>query len=325
MVPMRVYLTFDVEVWCEGWDHLDQSFPAAYRRYVYGGTNGDGYALPMTLKILAEYGLRGIFFVEPLFSARFGADKLKTIVDLIQDAGQEVQLHLHPEWCDEIEILPDAQAVSKRPHLWQFSKGDQETLIRIGTEMMRTAGVPSLRAFRAGNFGANLDTLRALASAGYAIDSSLNATASQSFPDGHGPLDSYSRSVWMGVQSLPISVFLDGFGRMRHAQVGACSFEEISNAIDSCARNGWDDFVLLSHGFELLKPGATEQDPIVVRRFRRLCEFLRERRDGGRLLVASMNEVETAEKTAVSDRALPRVSRRATLQRYLEQAYRRCL
>lgn len=324
MDSMRVFLTFDVEVWCDGWDHLDQHFPAAYRRYVYGATDGDGYALPMTLKILAENSLQGIFFVEPLFSARFGADKLKTIVDLIQDAGQEVQLHLHPEWCDEIEILPGVQAVPKRPHLWQFTEVDQKTLIRVGTEMMRAAGVPIMRAFRAGNFSANLDTLRALASAGYAIDSSLNATAPQSFPDGHGSLDSYSRSIWMGVQSLPISVFFDGFGRMRHAQVGACSFEELSNAVDSCARNGWGDFIILSHGFELLKPGAMERDPIVVRRFRRLCEFLRDRRDSGHLRVASMNEVEPTEKTDVTERTLPQVSKCATLRRYLEQAYRRC-
>jgi hypothetical protein len=31
---MRVHLTFDIEVWCGGWDRLDASFPAAFDRYV---------------------------------------------------------------------------------------------------------------------------------------------------------------------------------------------------------------------------------------------------------------------------------------------------
>lgn len=268
---MRVLLTFDVEVWCGGWDHLDERFPAAYRRYVYGANERDGFALPMTLKILAEHGLAAVFFVEHLFSARFGADKLKTIVHLIQDAGQEVQLHLHPEWCDEADVLPGSRNAPKRPHLWQFSLRDQEALIKIGMEMLRSAGVQEMQAFRAGSFGANLNTLRALSGVGLHIDSSLNATVPESFPDGHAPLDPFVRSAWMGLQSLPIGVFIDGFGRMRHAQVGACSFNELSQAIDACTSHGWREFVLLSHGFELLKNESVERDPVVVRRFRRLC------------------------------------------------------
>lgn len=322
---VRIFLTFDVEIWCGGWDKLDERFSAAYRRYVYGGTERDGYALPMTLRILSEHELKATFFVEPLFSARFGADKLRTIVDLIQEAGQEVQLHLHPEWCDEAGILPGSRNAPKRPHLWQFSLSDQEALIRIGMEMLRSAGVQDMRAFRAGSFGANLNTLRALTSVGLEIDSSLNATVPQSFPDGHAQLDPFVRSAWMGLHSIPIGVFIDGFGRMRHAQVGACSFRELSHAIDACTNDSWREFVLLSHGFEMLKNESAERDSVVARRFRRLCAFLRDRRESGRIRVTSMSKLVEFDGSGDMGRLPVRVSTLATLERYIEQAYRRCL
>ena len=81
---MNVYLSFDIEVWCNGWKDLDGQFPASFERYVYGRSSRGDYALPKTLEILERNGLKGVFFVEPLFAARFGIDKLAVIVDLIR-------------------------------------------------------------------------------------------------------------------------------------------------------------------------------------------------------------------------------------------------
>lgn len=320
---LRIFLTFDVEIWCGGWDRLDERFPAAYRRYVYGTDQRNGYALPMTLKILAEYGLKAVFFVEPLFSARFGLDKLRTIINLIHDADQEVQLHLHPEWSDEAPILSDGGTRAKRPALWQFDLPDQVGMIRVGTEILRSAGVRSLRAFRAGGFAANMDTLRALALVGHDIDSSLNATYKTSFPDGMTPPSRFVRSSAMGVASFPIGVFVDGFGHLKHAQVGACSFDELAQAIMGAVSFGWDDYVLLSHGFELLKPRSADPDPIVVRRYRRLCALLRDQQEKGVLRMARFSELALSGHSVAIEPDLPRVSRQATFLRYLEQARRR--
>ena len=48
-----------------------------------------------------HHGLKGVFCVEPLFATRLGLARLQKMVGLIQDAGHEVQLHLHTEWVDE--------------------------------------------------------------------------------------------------------------------------------------------------------------------------------------------------------------------------------
>ena len=98
---MDVFLTVDVEVWCDGWDNIDTKFPDAFQRYIYGATSRGDYGLPYQLNQLGEHGLIGVFFVEPLFSTRFGSAPLAEIVGLVREAGHEIQLHLHTEWVDE--------------------------------------------------------------------------------------------------------------------------------------------------------------------------------------------------------------------------------
>ncbi len=64
---LDVFLTVDVEVWCDGWDDIDTKFPDAFQRYIYGPTSRGDYGLPYQCKQLQENGLTGIFFVDPLF------------------------------------------------------------------------------------------------------------------------------------------------------------------------------------------------------------------------------------------------------------------
>ena len=118
---MNVYLTFDIEIWCNGWSDLNRVFPASFERYVYGHSTHGDYALPKTLQLLNQHGLRGVFFVEPLFATRFGQQHLNTIVGLIRNAGHDVQLHLHPEWTDEAltPLIPDC--ATKRQHLSYYT------------------------------------------------------------------------------------------------------------------------------------------------------------------------------------------------------------
>ena len=58
---MNIYLTFDIEVWCDGWDALDERFPVAFDRYVYGRSAAGDYALPKTLEIMDRHGIKGVF------------------------------------------------------------------------------------------------------------------------------------------------------------------------------------------------------------------------------------------------------------------------
>ena len=277
---MNVHLTFDIEIWCNGWDKLDESFAASYERYVYGKSRHGQFALPKTLEILNRNGLKGVFFVEPLFAARVGIDYLSTIVALILDAGQEVQLHLHPEWTDEISP-PVIQDVSrKRQHLSYYTQQEQTELIAFARNLLEKAGCESVTAFRAGSFAANRDTFAALRHNGILIDSSLNSCYPVSGADLRDNLSVNLPAMIDGVSSYPVMVFTDGTGRARPAHIGACSFGEIKEALWSAKASGHSDFVMVSHNFEMLKPDSSTPSWTVVRRFEELCAYLaREKAD----------------------------------------------
>ena len=317
---MKIYLTFDVEVWCNSWDGLDERFPRAFDRYVYGRSSAGDYALPKTLEIMARSGIKGVFFVESLFAARFGIDYLAKIVTLIQEAKHEIQLHLHPEWTDEIRppIFPDKPY--KRQHLIYYSPQEQIELIGRGLELLRNAGVQGVTAFRAGSFAANSATLAALKACGINIDASLNMCCPLSGEDLRAEGDFYFPRKRDGLQLVPISVFRDGFGRPRHAQVGACSAGELAEAIEDAYNQGHPCFTILSHNFEMLRPGSIHRDRFVVARFEALCRYLAQHPDRLRASgLAHASELPAAPPNA----AIARAGTIATSRRVAEQLLRR--
>ena len=276
---LEVFVTVDVEIWCDGWNDIDRKFPRAFQQYVYGQTKEGRFGLTHQTETLAEYGLKGVFFVEPLFSTRFGPEPLAEIINLINSARQEIQLHLHTEWVDEarVPLLPNATV--KRQHLRYFTLDEQTVLIKKGLAMLHAAGASPVNAFRAGSFGFNRDTLRALTANGIPFDSSYNVTQ---FGLDSGVLPGvpvFAPIECEGIHEYPMTVFKDGFGKLRHAQIAACSFREFEGLLWRAFEAGSKAFVLLSHNFELLNEAKDRPDRVAVRRFEKLCRFLDRNRD----------------------------------------------
>lgn len=317
---MNVYLTFDVEIWCDGWHDLDGRFPNSFQRYVYGRSPKGNYALPKTLEILDRHALKGVFFVEPLFAARFGTEHLAELVDLIRVRGHEIQLHLHPEWTDELSPLPFAGANTKRQHLCCYTLEEQTVLLNMGRDLLARVGCEKVTAFRAGSFACNHDTYRALRQVGILIDSSLHEVLPESGIDLRNHLNFFHAQHFEQVSILPMTVFRDGTGRLRPAQVGACGYEELRDALSDACDGGTKHFVILSHNFEMLKQGRSEPDSLVVSRFERLCAFLAGQT--GRMTVSTMSQTPTIQDgppyPPLAGASLP-----ATLRRHGEQAVRR--
>ncbi len=277
---LKVFFTFDTEIWCDGWDDIDAKFPRAYKQYVYGTTKHGDFAMPHILKILNDHGLAGVFFVEPLFAARFGLEPLRELVGLTQDAGQEVQLHLHTEWVD-VALKPLLPNVTDKIRLLRhLSRADQASLLRTGLDLLREAGARSVNAFRAGNYAANLDTFNALRDVGLFINSSYNPASDVGVDDmTTGGLLTQPETI-EGVDAYPVTAFRDrGPGSLRHLQLTACSFQEIAKVLNSAADTGWHSVVIVAHNFELLTPNKDRKDPIVVKRFAKLCRFLERNSD----------------------------------------------
>lgn len=313
---LNVFLTVDVELWPDSWDLSPRRFSEYFRRYIHGSTATGDYGLPFQLRLLAEHDLKGVFFVESLFACEFGIESLREIVGLIRGAKQEVQAHLHTEWVGHSTnpILPGRKGM----YLREFTQDEQTFLIGKGLDNLRAAGVEDMCAFRAGSFGANRATLRALAANQIAIDSSGNAAYGVAFDPKVG--------VWQpgeieGVNEYPVTVYRDWPRGLRHAQVGSCGFGELSWALLAAHEADWHSAVVFWHSAELLNRTRARPDPIAIRRFENLCAFLAANRQ--RFNTRWFSEVRGNHlPPPANDGPLPRHPL-ATLRRHSEQLMRR--
>lgn len=317
---LEVFLTVDVEVWCDGWRDIDNKFPEAFRRYVYGPTTDGNFGLPYQANLLRSHNLTGVFFVEPLFSTRFGPEPLAEIISILNGANQEVQLHLHTEWVDESrQPLLGPVVRKKQQYLRYFSFEEQIALIGIGAQLLSEAGATPVNAFRAGSFAFNKDTLGALARNGIRFDSSYNASM---FGLDSGVLPgtvAVEPFFCDGVHEYPMTVFNDGSGNLRHTQISACSYQELEGLLWRALESGRKSFVLLSHNFELMNQKKERPDWVAVRRFDKLCAFLARNRD-----CFKVSGFHGLEPQPVVEHHQPLTSPRwKTIHRIAEQLYRR--
>lgn len=270
---LRVFVTVDVEWWPRSWDNYRSEFRDCFRRYIFGETGRGDYGLPFQLRLANEHGLRFTFFVESLFACEFGLGPLRDIVDLIVDAGQDVQLHAHPEW---IRHSPHPIfSTDGRYTFREFTADEQYRLIETARERLCEAGAKDAMAFRAGSFAANSDTLAAVSRNHLKVDSSFE------LGDGlaRAPILEYEPAHSPSIVEYPLATYHDWPGRSRHLQLTACSFSELVFVLEAAKRNRWGAAVLLSHSAELLNRDRSALDRTVLRRFEKLCRWLADRRD----------------------------------------------
>lgn len=271
---LDVYITIDTEIW---WHHTGlDDFRGNYDLCFLGRTRAGEHGVPYQIEVFNHYGLKAVFFVESLFASVVGLDPLKEMVDVIQSGGHDVQLHAHTEW---LPLMDSPPAPGSNEHMRHFSEDEQTTIIGQALENLRAAGAEDVRAFRAGNYGADLATLRALARNGVLCDTSYNYCYLDSACGIRTEAPLLQPAMVEGVLELPITYFQDHPGHNRHAQIVACSCREMTGALMQAWRRGWQTFTIVSHSFELLNSRRTRDDPTVIRRFEGLCRFLADNRD----------------------------------------------
>jgi hypothetical protein len=238
-----------------------------------GETPHGAYGLPFQLRAANEHGLRFTFLVESLFSCQFGIEPLRDIVSLVAGAGQDVQLHAHPEW---LRHSPNPIFETNGRHTFrQFTAEEQSRLIEVARERLCEAGAKNVVAFRAGSFAANEETLTAVSRNQLKIDSSFKLGRGPA----RAPVMEYKPVDTEEVLGYSLATYQDWPGRSKHLQLTSCSFRELTFVLEEAARNRWGAVVLLSHSAELLNRDRSAPDKLVLRRFERLCRWLADRRD----------------------------------------------
>lgn len=261
----RILLTIDTEL---RWEPRERG--ASWRENLALSYDSAGVGVPHQLARLGEHGLKACFFVDPMPALVYGIEPIRRMVEPILEAGQEVQLHLHPAWADPANPMFELAGLGRDRQL---------ELIRTASDLLVEAGAPRPIAFRAGSYAADLDTLKALKAAGIRYDSSHNG--SQHPWASELPLDPRQIAPVRleGVIEVPVSVIDQGSRGLRHLQICAVSFDEMRASALHAERNAHPVVTIVGHSFELAARGGDRAHPMLVRRFERLCRFLAEQRD----------------------------------------------
>ena len=150
----KVIVTIDTE----GHDGKDP-----ISKLILGQTEKGRYGIEYIMDILDEFDVKALFFVDFAEAWDYGEEKVRNVVDIIKKRGHDVGVHIHP----------DHMADKKRLFLWEYSREEQYDIIKKCTELyVKLVGEKPL-SFRAGKYGANLDTLDILCELGYKYDFSL--------------------------------------------------------------------------------------------------------------------------------------------------------
>jgi hypothetical protein len=233
---------------------------------------GEEVGIFYQMDVFERHGLRGVFFVDPMPALVWGTEAISRIVNPILERGHDVQLHVHTEWLRFAERNPVGARTGN--NLADFSLDEQSILLDYAIEQLMAAGAPAPVAFRAGNYGANDDTLRALSKKGILFDTSFppgilrSACRISLAPDDIFPVSC------QGTVELPVGAIGGRGGNRRHAQLTAMSAWELISALTHAKLFNWPAFVLVSHSFELMNRKSGVANGIVQRRFESLCKWL---------------------------------------------------
>ncbi|MBK8979507.1 MAG: hypothetical protein IPM29_26705 [Planctomycetes bacterium] len=276
---MRYFLyTIDVELSPGRSVATPEALRDNYRRGILGTARGT-HGLAWQLDVLGEHGIRAVNFVEPLFALAVGDEWLAEIVTIIESRGHEVQLHAHTEWLHRMQPAQLEQhglPSWRGDHLYCYDLDEQTRILQVALDTLSAHAKTPITAFRAGNFGANLDTLRALARLGLRYDSSFNVA----HRGGHCrialdpvPHDAVSLDhLAPGLTEVPVTCFHDTQGTWRPAQLCAISSSELGALLRAADHDGREHVVFVSHSFELMNRRRTRPHWIHVRRLSRLAE-----------------------------------------------------
>ncbi|MFM5918227.1 MAG: polysaccharide deacetylase family protein [Novosphingobium sp.] len=240
---------------------------------IIGATPSGPLGIHYQMDRFDAHGIKAVFFVDPMPAMVWGTGAIADVVGPIVARGHDVQLHLHSEW---LEIANSNSPLPGRSgnNLREFTFEEQCSLLDYARTVLVAAGAPQPVAFRAGNYGANDDTLRALAELGIAYDTShCPGITGSECRISLGPDDRHVQRH-CGTVEVPIGCIAGPHGALRHYQLTALSDGELLAALRHAVRQGQSQVTMVSHSFELLSRDRMRANRVVQRRFDRLCAGL---------------------------------------------------
>lgn len=260
---MNIIFTIDVE------GHVGNN---PIEHLIYGkAKNGKLCGIDMLMDMLDEYKMKGLFFVDIAEAWDYGEESVGAILKHIKERGHDVGVHIHP----------DHMADRKRMFLSEYSKSEQYEIIEKCTNFYEKVLGEKPKAFRAGKYGANWDTLDILADLGYKAD------FSQFFGQKWCHIDPpcafiKRRRLKNGLLEVPVTSFISFktklYSRTDKIDTGQW-FVEFRKVMEIILSGSYcDTIVLFAHSFSLInwrnKPNTPTYSMVKYKRMRKQLTYV---------------------------------------------------
>lgn len=224
------------------------------KHLIYGKTDdGRLCGIDMLMDILDRYDMRGVFFVDVAEAWDYGEERIAAVLKHIEERGHDVGVHIHP----------DHMADKKRLFLSEYSKDDQYAILSKCTDFYKKVLGHEPISFRAGKYGANMETLDILSDLGYRVD--FSEFYGQKWCHIDPPVAKVNvQKLKNGLIEIPVTSYVSLnvgiYSRYDKLDCGL-TFSEFKTLINKLEENSNDIAVLFAHSFSFLDWRRTPDNP----------------------------------------------------------------
>ena len=240
---------------------------------ILGRFNEKTFGLPKFLEVLSSRKMKATFFVDVYSGRKKYLPLLKSLCEDLKREGHDLELHTHP----------DGIIDQKRGQMRHYSLEEQIRIVHKGKELFHEWFGEAPIAHRAGDWGANSDTLEALMRNGILCDSSMfyrwrNCDLNQA------PLTRNRIASFRNLIEIPATCYqtqgLGIFYPYRLLSTDGNSLAETIDLIEKIHISQAGFINLVYHSFSFLKWNkrrtAYSVDYHRIKKFERLLDFLKQ-------------------------------------------------
>lgn len=252
---------------------------------IFGNISGENYGLDKFAEIFDRYNIKGTFFVD-VYSVKpeYRGNLIKICQRLLQ-ADHDLQLHTHP----------DGMFDNKRGCMKEYSLDEQIEIIARGKEIFKEwFGIVPV-AHRAGDWGADYNTLEALKTNNFIADCSMFYGWPQC--DLNSPVLTRNKLIdYKGLLEIPATVFgcagIGVFSPYRLLSTDGNPYSEVRHVIDRMIQAEFPVISTVYHSFSFLKwnPARTKYR-VNTNRIKKFENFLKEIVSNKKLSVKTAGQV----------------------------------
>ena len=266
----EVCITVDVEYSAGGAFERPDLYKPLSDACVNCPVDGKEQGLRFILDSLNDYGMCGTFFTETLQTAYFGDEPMGRIAKRIVDAGQDLQLHLHPCWLHFRDNRWRQPGFISNDSCAGRTEAGLDELIGLGIDTFLRWGVARPVALRTGGFRTDMAVFRAMARAGLKLASNISVGILP--PQEPALFLAGGRHMIEGVLEVPSLSYNSpvlkkaGAHPWRSLTITSTSATEMESLLWQARRTGIQTVVVLTHPHEFIKTKGFRFDDLRIGR-----------------------------------------------------------